>query len=158
MARQPLDKKIIDGTMESLLYVMPVINKKLMTVDVSRLSRDFRLSRLHVMIMGNVENNKKMRASEIGREFMILKPQMTRLIKELVKAGMVEQTPDISDKRAKYVVLTDQGRLTLNRFQLLLKKRIAVQLSAMGPAEMKEFLSLVSKLKSMAVILEKHGK
>ena len=148
----------IENIIENLLYVMPVINKKLMRVNTYHISSNIQLTKLHVMIMGALQHNKQMRASEIGREFMILKPQMTRLIRELVDARLVDQIPDVSDKRAKDIVLTEQGNSTLKKFRQLLKKAVSEQLSRLTEEEVDEFSSLLTRLRRIGSILEKRGK
>jgi DNA-binding MarR family transcriptional regulator len=153
-----LNRNVIDNILENLLYVMPVLHKRLMRANPARISQNIRLSRLHVMIMGTMLRTRKMRASEIGREFMILKPQMTRLIKELVDAGLVEQLPDDKDKRAKYLVLTAQGKAALKTFRQLLKKSVAEQLSKLSDEELNEFSSLLTGLQSISSVLEKTWK
>jgi len=157
MEQQSINSGKIANIIENLLYVMPVINKKLMSVNPRRILADKRLSRLHIMIMGTLERNGKMRASEIGREFMILKPQMTRLIKELVDAGLVDQIPDLRDKRAKYIILTEQGKFARKKFRQLLKKSIAERLTRLSGDEVDEFSVLLTGLQHIGSILEKHG-
>ena len=158
MANLTASKTTVDDITENLLNVIPVLTKKLMRANPSRLSQNIRLSHLHVMIMGSLQKHKKMRASELGRDFMILKPQMTRLIKELVDAGLVEQIPDVNDRRAKYIVLTGDGKLALRKFLKLLKKNLAGQLSHLSCTELKEFSLLMTRLKHIGSILEKYGR
>ncbi len=153
-----MNRNVIDNILENLLYVMPVLHKRLMLVNPSQISQNIRLSRLHVMILGTLQRNDKMRASEIGREFMILKPQMTRLIKELVDAGLLQQLPDDKDKRAKYLVLTGQGKAALKIFKQLLRKGVAEQLSKLSDEQLNEFLSLLTRLQSFSSVLEKTWK
>jgi DNA-binding MarR family transcriptional regulator len=156
MAGRGADSNKIDNIIEGLLYLIPVIDKKLMRVNPHRISPHIQLSRLHVMIMGTLERNKKMRASEIGREFMILKPQMTRLIREMVDAGLVEQIPDTTDKRARYIVLTAEGLAALRKFRKVLKKTVAERLSRLSAADVDEFSALLARLHHIGYILEKY--
>jgi len=141
---------IIENIKENLLFVMPVLHKRLFKANPALMETNIKLSRLHIMVMGKLKDEGEMHASEIGRDFIILKPQMTRLIKELVGAGMIEKKPDVKDRRAYYLVLTDYGKSTLDEFSRLLKKSLTRQLSCFSDAELKEFASILNRLRQIS--------
>jgi len=150
-----MKESIIENIIENLLFVMPVLHKRLLKANPAAINTNIKLSRLHIMIMGKLKDEGKLHASEIGRDFFILKPQMTRLIKELVTAGMIEKKPDVKDRRAYYLVLTNHGKSTLEEFSRIRKKSLSMQLSGFNDDELKEFASILNRLRQMGHKMEK---
>jgi hypothetical protein len=73
----------LDTIVENLFYVLPIIHKRLLKIDPPDVSRDIRLSRLHLGIMGMLNNEGCLPISEAAKKFIIAKPQMTHLINQL---------------------------------------------------------------------------
>lgn len=50
------------------------------------------------------------RLTELAARARVSRPAMAELVDDLQRLGVVERRPDPSDRRAKLIVLTDQGR------------------------------------------------
>src|SRR3972149_2576871 len=98
----------IDRILENLSAVLPVFHKKLLKMNLGGVTGD--LTRLHLGIMGMLREGR-LPVSELARMTVIPKPQMTRLIDQLVKAGIVERRADSADRRVINIALTEYGRV-----------------------------------------------
>jgi DNA-binding MarR family transcriptional regulator len=108
MATNTLDKII-----ENLFYVLPIIHKKLLKIEPQDVVPNFNLSRIQIGILAILNDENGLPISEIAKKLLIPKPQMTRLINNLVKSGMAQRQPDLQDRRVVKIVLTPKGRTTL---------------------------------------------
>lgn len=139
----------IDNIIENLFYVLPIIRKKLLKLDPAEISSDFSLSRLHVGVMGIIREENTLPISEIAKKLLIPKPQMSLLINQLVKAGMVGRHPNRNDRRVSDITLTPQGQSTLNHCEELLKNNIRENLSDLNEHDLEELSISLQKLKDI---------
>jgi DNA-binding MarR family transcriptional regulator len=152
----PKDPKTIDAIIENLFYIFPVFHKKLLKVDLRSVHDKIKLTRFHLVIMWMIKK-ERLPASELAKRFLILKPQMTRLIKELANAGLVKKQPDINDRRVTYISLTPSGEGILKQCRKLIKSKIKRRLTCLDEREIEELSLFFAKMRDIASKLENSG-
>jgi DNA-binding MarR family transcriptional regulator len=68
------------------------------------------LSWYDVLLELNAAPDRRLRMSELGERVVLSRTRVSRIVDELVAAGLVERTPDPEDKRAAFATLTPAGR------------------------------------------------
>ena len=141
----------IDNIVDNLFYVMPIVHKKLLKIEPPETPPNANLSRIQVAILGIIDNEGSLPISEIAKKLLIPKPQMTYLINNLVKSGLVEKRPDPKDKRVTNVALTPAGKATFRQFVEFLKGQLRKNLSYLTEKELEELSQLLTKLKELII-------
>ncbi len=104
------------------------------------------ISRYHLEVVKTIEDSGTMHVTEIGDMLLISKPQMTRLIDELIDLGMVERQPDETDRRKINISLTPKGKATVERFRETIKGAIKARLASLPE---KDLIELSTALKTV---------
>jgi DNA-binding MarR family transcriptional regulator len=143
-----MENKITSAIVENLFYVLPILHKTLLKVDPPDISPDIRISRLHVGIMAALSEDK-LRISEIAKKFLMPKPQMTVLINQLFKAGIVERKASIIDRRAVEISLSEKGKEIFLQCHKHLKTSIEEKLSCLSDAELNELSLSLSRIRNL---------
>lgn len=78
-------------------------------------ARTIPLSWYDVLLELNVAPGRRMRMSELGEKVVLSRSRVSRVVDELVRAGLVERQPDPDDGRAAFAVLTADGRKELRK-------------------------------------------
>jgi DNA-binding MarR family transcriptional regulator len=141
-------KKTIDNIVENLFYALPVIHKRLMKIDPPDIRCGIHLSRLHIGIMAFLSENAAP-ISEVASIFLIPKPQMTYLINQMEKAGLVKRIPDARDHRITKVTLTARGKAIFRRCDAHIKNNVRTMLAELTEKELEEFSLSLKKLKEI---------
>jgi DNA-binding MarR family transcriptional regulator len=66
-----------------------------------------------VLLVLNAAPDRRLRMSELGREAVVSRERVSRVVTELEREGLVERTPDPDDKRSVFAHITDIGRKRL---------------------------------------------
>jgi DNA-binding MarR family transcriptional regulator len=140
--------KAIDNIVENLFYALPVIHKRLMKIDPPDIECGIRISRLHIGIMAFLNENAAP-ISEAANIFLIRKPQMTYLINQMEKAGLVERIPDVNDRRITNVALTLKGKNIFQRCDEYIKSNVKTMLAELTEKELEELSLSLKKLKEI---------
>jgi DNA-binding MarR family transcriptional regulator len=146
-----MENKTIDSIIENLFYIVPLVHKKLLGMDLGGVTGS--LSRLHLAIMG-VLSEGGLPVSEIAGKLVIPKSQMTHLLDYLVSLSIVERQPDVKDRRVINISLTEHGKIVLKESKELIRQNIRSKLSRLTPAELKELSIALAKLKDIGSSLE----
>jgi DNA-binding MarR family transcriptional regulator len=116
----------IDRILDNLAAALPVMHRRLLRMDLGGVTAG--LTRLHLGIMGMLRHGS-MTVSELARVSVVPKPQMTHLIDQLVRSGIVERHPDAADRRVVNIALTEPGLRLLGdvkrKVEADLKNRLA---------------------------------
>ena len=110
------------------------------------------ISRYHFEVVKTLDNYGTMHVTEIGEMLLISKPQMTRLIDELIDLGMVERQPDEIDRRKINIHITQKG------FEILEKCRDTITgiiKTRLAPLPEKDLIELSEALKKVVEIVTK---
>jgi DNA-binding MarR family transcriptional regulator len=68
-----------------------------------------------VLLELNAAKGRRLRMSELGERVVLSRTRVSRIVDELVAAGLVERLPNPDDRRSSFAQLTDKGRAELRR-------------------------------------------
>jgi DNA-binding MarR family transcriptional regulator len=140
--------KTIDNIVENLFYAIPVIHKKLMKISPPDMNCGVRLSRLHIGIMAMLSEGT-CPISEMANTFLIPNPQMTYLIDQMVKAGLVARTINARDRRVKDIALSSKGKEIFRQCDEYLKDHVKQMLADLNEKELAELAESLTKLREI---------
>ncbi len=83
---------------------------------------------------------------EIQRKILVTSGGITYLVDRLVEKGLVQRQECPNDRRARYAVLTEQGRELIASIFPAHAERIAAAVSSLSPREQAEATRLLRKL------------
>ena len=63
-----------------------------------------------VLLVLNAAPERRLRMSELGSRAVVSREQVSRVVTELERAGLVERQPNPEDKRSSYAAITAAGR------------------------------------------------
>jgi len=66
-----------------------------------------------VLLVLNAAPDRRLRMSELGAKAVVSREQVSRVVTELERAGLVERQPNPDDKRSSYAAVTAVGRQRL---------------------------------------------
>lgn len=104
------------------------------------------IPRIYIGIMMVLQNNGPMPISHIGEKLGIAKPNMTPLIKGLIKQGMVDKSPSVKDKRITFIELTRKGEGFISEIISELDFIIREKFSVLSREEAGEFIKSLNTL------------
>ena len=94
---------------------------------------------------------KQLRGGELARRLLISTSSTTRLIDRAEAAGLVERQPDPDDRRARQIVLTDEGeRVALSFAPLLLEVLQRVVFDTFSREDVAALTKLLVRLRDAA--------
>ena len=140
----------IDRIIQNLVAVMPIFHRKLLRMDLGGVTGE--LTRLHLGFMASLSGGS-MTASELARASVMPKPQVTHLIDQLVKSGIVERSPDTTDRRVVNIALTEQGRVMLEQLRRKVQEIIRKELADLTPQELAEMSAALETLRRIGARL-----
>jgi DNA-binding MarR family transcriptional regulator len=68
-----------------------------------------------VLLELNAAPGRRMRMQELGEAAVLSRSRVSRIVDELVAAGLAERRPNPDDRRSSYAFITDEGRRVLRR-------------------------------------------
>ena len=104
------------------------------------------LTRLHLAIMGALSETG-MTMSELAKISMMTKPQMTHLVDQLVRLGIVERRPDANDRRVINLALTDKGHVLLEDMKRKVTENIRNRLASLTVEELTQMSAALDTLR-----------
>lgn len=112
------------------------------------------LTRYHVEIIKVLDDFGTLHVAEIGDVLLVAKPQMTRLIDELINLGMVERQSDTEDRRKINITLTDKGTRALEAFIAAVRTRLRERLSCLSDEDLEDLSRCLIKLREIGSKLQ----
>ncbi len=152
-----MQSKTINSIIENIFYILPLIHKKLLKVDPSEIGCGFNLSRLHMGIMGIICEEGTTSLSEVARQLHVSKPQMTLLINQLVKNGLISRKSNKEDRRVSDISLTPKGKTISESIEKKLKDNARNMLADLSDNELEELSLLLLKLRGIGDRLDGSG-
>lgn len=140
----------VDQILENLLYVLPTLHKKILRMDLGGVTGT--LTRLHFAIMGILSENST-KVTELAKTLSITMPQMTFLVEQLVKNGLVERHPDANDRRVIKLVLSEQGRKQLEEMKQKVRENIKTRLVDLTNEDLCEMAAALAVLRGIVAKL-----
>jgi DNA-binding MarR family transcriptional regulator len=145
-----LNETALDTILEDLSVIVPLLHKKLLKMHLGGVTGN--LTRHHLGIMGMLRGGSKT-ASELARVAVVTKPQMTHLIDQLVKAGVVERHADSVDRRVTNIALTSYGLVLLDDLKRKVQENIRNELAGLAPEDLEEMSQAMETLKRISARL-----
>ena len=91
--------------------------------------------------------NGRLRMSELGERVVLSRTRVSRIVDELVPAGLVAREPNPLDARSSFAVLTDEGRRRFRAGAKVYRASIEREFSArLKPDELRELARLVQQV------------
>ena len=141
-----IDEVNIDRVLENMFMVMLVIHKKILKIDPCAFPDN--VTRLHMAVMGELAQTG-MTMSELAKNLMMTKPQLTHVVDSLVKVGVVERRPDTKDRRVINLALTEKGRALLIEGKQKIKEHTKSRLATLTQGELSEMSSALETLRNI---------
>jgi DNA-binding MarR family transcriptional regulator len=129
--------------------------------SLSILSRSFTLSRPHELLLQEAgvrldragsallfklrSHGAAARVSDLADLLGVDAPSVTRKVQQLERLGYVAIEPDVSDKRAKRIVLTKSGEMTIERITIAINHRLTRLFEGWTNDEVTKFSSSLDK-------------
>jgi len=139
-----MNDTIIDRILDNMFQVLPVFHKKLLRRDLGGVT-DNNVTRLHFAVMGILGEGSKT-VSELARALVIPKPQMTHIINQLVKNGIVERHPGQNDRRVIVLEITAEGRALMETMKSKVKENVKDKLSVLTSDELQDMAGALETL------------
>jgi len=139
-----MDSNIVDSIVENIFHVFPATYKKLLKTDLDEVEAG--MSNLHFLIIRTLCSTGALPISEIGKRLMIPRPQMTRLIDQLIALEMVVRLPGTHDRRITNIDLTEKGRIILEKCVQVLRQNIISKMESLDEKELLELSGLLARL------------
>mgnify|MGYP001048095940 CR=1 FL=1 len=139
-------KTYIDEIIEDMIQIMPVLQKRLLRMDLGGVTSG--LTRLHFAVMG-ILSRGSMNVTDLAKSLIITKPQMTHLIDQLVGQSIVERRPDERDRRVINLSLTEQGRVLLDDVRRKVQENIRQALAGLTEDDLKAMYGALETLKDV---------
>jgi DNA-binding MarR family transcriptional regulator len=76
-------------------------------------SAGLQLSWYDVLLVLNAAPDRRLRMSDLGAAAVLSREQISRVVTELERAGLVARVPNPEDKRSSFATITDAGRARL---------------------------------------------
>ena len=105
------------------------------------------LSWYDVLLELNAAPDRKLRMSELGQRAVLSRTRVSRVVDELVAAGLAERQPDATDGRSSFAALTAAGREALRKawpvYREAIHQRLGARLTREQCRELAALLELV---------------
>jgi len=100
----------------------------------------------HFAILLRLANQGLLSQVELGQQMGIDRAPMVKYIDHLEQRGLVKRTPNLQDRRAYALVLTDQGREVLSKALTLAHQVEAEVLAPLSAEELEQLNYLMNRL------------
>jgi DNA-binding MarR family transcriptional regulator/GNAT superfamily N-acetyltransferase len=94
---------------------------------------DYSASAVHALV--EIGQRGAVTAVELAEILGLEKSSVSRMLRKLIICGELEETADATDGRAKLIVLTVQGRQTLNNITTFARRQVATALAPLAQAQ-----------------------
>lgn len=137
----------IDQIMEHVIYIMPLMHKKLLRTNLDGVPGDF--SRAHLAMLG-ILSHRSISVTRLAHLLSVPKSQMTALVDGLVEMGAVERKPDERDRRVINLYLTERGRDLLISVREKVHESVRHRLQVLSHEELGEMCGALKTLRTIA--------
>jgi len=130
-----------------ILEVFPLIKRRLLRFDDN--AGGGTLSPIHIQILSRLNHEGTQTVSELGRELMIAKPNMTPPLRKLAEDGLIARDSDRYDRRIVNVSITDTGRGYLDEYCERVSEYIMEKLPLLSGENLYEFTNALIMVKKV---------
>lgn len=139
------------GTIKEVLALDAFIklNRCLIAVQgklLPALQREFGLTESQIAVLEALKHLGPLQQGELGQKILRSGSNVTTVVDNLERDGLVQRTRDASDRRIQIVQLTEKGRDLVDRALPVHVQRIACALAVLEPDEQRHLSRLCKKL------------
>lgn len=99
------------GAFAALLKVQAAVVRRLeLRLEAHRLVP---IAQYDVLLELNSAPDRRLRMQQLSERVVLSRSRVSRVVDEMVRAGLVRKEPDPADRRGSYAVITDLGRAAL---------------------------------------------
>ncbi len=142
--KRTIDSAMIDSVAQNMFYVLPLIKKRLLHMDLVQREHGTPLS--HVQVLAMLYDAGTMSVSEISRRLGIAKPNITPLVDRLYACGYVDRQHDENDRRVVNIVLLPAGEEKLDAIRETISNQIQLQTEHLTLSEFRELNESLSNV------------
>src|SRR5262245_25134206 len=102
--------------------------------------------RHHYVLLAALDEAGPASQAELSRRTTIDRSDIVAAVNELAELGLVERSPDRTDRRRNVITLTAAGRRRLRRLDTLLAKAQDDLLAPLSPDERQELVALLTRV------------
>jgi DNA-binding MarR family transcriptional regulator len=73
------------------------------------------IAQYDVLLELNAAPERRLRMQQLSDRVVLSRSRVSRVVDEMVRAGLVRKEPDPDDRRGAYAVITDEGRAALRK-------------------------------------------
>lgn len=135
-----------DETLRDLEHEMSVLVRRIRRVIAERarmLHPD--LSAVAYSMLVSLSDSGPRRASDLVEIFSIDKGAVSRQVQALLELGLIERTPDVEDRRAMILSISDEGRRRLATVSLTRRQQVGERLSDWSEADLTGFVRSMAR-------------
>lgn len=103
-------------TEQFLLYLLPSVSRKMSRTCDAVYSVEFGLKITEWRLLAQVSRFGSISAKEISDRISMDQVRISRAAHSCVKRGLIEEIPDLEDRRSKKMVLSKDGEAFMDRF------------------------------------------
>jgi DNA-binding MarR family transcriptional regulator len=126
-----------------VFQTIPVLYRRILRPDASGMSP----FSPPIAVLVIVKKRGPVSMSAIAQELSYSKQNLTKIVDQLVKQGLVERTPDPSDRRVLNIELTEGGRQYMAARRERIRERLVQDLSHLSDAELEELFDTFERVK-----------
>lgn len=121
-----MPKTTLDHVTEDMLYLFPLMYKKLLHAEQA-LAQELALT-LPLHVMAIIKKRGPVSMSTIGGCMGISKPRMTAIADQLIKDGLAAREKDPDDRRVINIQLTAKGKQALDKGKAYVRSQLKIDL------------------------------
>ncbi len=87
--------------------------------------------------------------TQLARRMKVAVPTMTSMIDGLAERGLVTRHPDPADRRQVRIMMTDEGRAVLSRYQAIMHARLRTLIGHLNASQKKRWLAAIQDVAMM---------
>lgn len=115
-------------------------------------SADQHLTPNQLAVLGTLNHNGTLTVGALAAHEQVQPPSMTRIVSGLEELGLVQRSPDESDRRVTWINLTDDGDETIARFRRQRTAWLDRQLKALTAQERATLRAAVPVLEKISTL------
>lgn len=141
------DFAVIDRSSETLIALRRIVHA--LDDNARSMARASGLTQAQLLVLLEVAYHGREMPRDIARALGVGQATVTLQIDKLEARGLVRRERRHSDRRAVWVILTDEGRALLDAIPDPLQQRFAERLAALEPWEQTLILSVTQRLEAL---------
>lgn len=129
---------------QALTSLLPTLDRKLIR-PLEQQSRQL-VSPLMIHTLEHLEQSGSIPMSELAKELLISKPQLTSVVEKLIDNGWVAREADAADRRIIRIKITGEGSAMLNRLHTNLIQTVVGKIERLEQEELESLQDALSEL------------